>query len=218
MRTYLLAAASAAVLSFASPAFASLLVPPTASDCCTPDNLLLNSSSVLLNSIIDQPFASTLNTATHNDFSGVYSEWAYSNPDNAFGAGDVTLIIQVTSDAGSTESIDRVTASDFTGLSTDAGIITGSGGVLPLSVDRTSEGPVGFNGSLGAGFTTAFYQIDTNGLSVVPGNVSMINDGTSTNPGFSAAIPETRTWAMALIGFAMLGLIGLRKRSARFAV
>src|SRR5438045_877231 len=43
----------------------------------------------------------------------------YSDPSNTFGAGDLDFFYQVTNEASSTDSIGRVTATDFKGFLTD---------------------------------------------------------------------------------------------------
>jgi hypothetical protein len=80
---------------------------------------------------------------------GTYQAAVYSDPDNTFGASDLDFVYQVSNDAGSTDSIGRLTAISFLGYQTDVGYTaTGSalgagfvdGSVAPELADRVSPG------------------------------------------------------------------------------
>jgi hypothetical protein len=47
--------------------------------------------------------------------SGTYEAAVYSDPNNTFGAGDLDFVYQVSNNAGSTDSIARLTATNFSG-------------------------------------------------------------------------------------------------------
>ncbi|MDR3468976.1 MAG: PEP-CTERM sorting domain-containing protein [Xanthobacteraceae bacterium] len=94
-------------------------------------------------------------------------------------------------------------------------------GVTPYEYVSFSSGPV-FD-SIQEGPSIQFDFPYTSGGSVIPGNFDSI-----ASTGFNAylfgtvtpevsAVPEPRTWAMLLLGFAGLGLIGVR-RSRRGAI
>jgi hypothetical protein len=210
MRHVLTGAAVAAILA-ALPAQANVLTPPTAGD--TPDSLTLGAGSTRL-ATTSGGFVSSL----PNDFTGSYTASVFSDTTNTFGAGDLTFVYTFTNNATSVQDINRVTASSFTGFSTDVGF-SATGGTAPDTVDRTSASPVGFNYISGVlpGASSDTLLIETNAHLFVPGDISFINDGVSTNGAFGPAVPEPRTWAMLIIGFALMAGVGLRKRIHRVA-
>jgi hypothetical protein len=155
-------------------------------------------------------------------FTGHYIEEVFVDPNNSFGANDLTWLIQVTNNGP--ESILRITASSFAGFMTDVGandlgIIPPGfmGGALPDpdTVDRDVTGAIiGFDYPFGleAGpQPSSMLEIQTNATAFGAGFLSLsggtINIGTATVAGLAptAAVPEAATWAMMLIGFVGLG-------------
>ena len=205
MRRVFLAAVAAMCLS--APAGAVILGISPAE--FSPDVFATTPTGAVLATIGPSTFVSS---GGPGDFVGHYTETAISDPGNVFGAGDVTILVNITSTAGAND-IGRVTASDFGAFGlVDVGYVLGLGNT-PTTVDRTTGGPVGFNfvDQIAAGDSTDTLVIETPGRFVAPGGLSMINDHTSDNPGLSAAVPELSTWVMALLGFGMLAFAARAK-------
>ena len=146
---------------------------------------------------------------------GNYTAAVFSDPNNPFGAGNLDFVYQVANSANSQDAINRLTAINFTGFLTDVGYTaTGSaipgglfvnGTTTPTSVDRSIAGDtVGFqmgmapNGIL-PGATSVALIIETNATAFQPGNLNMIDGGTTTVAAF-APVPEPAAWALLLLG------------------
>lgn len=125
-----------------------------------------------------------------------------------------TYVINRTSD-GSLAVISRLSASIFSGFTTDADYDSGSSGVYAYNVDRHSASTVGFDlyGALGAGQQSRVLYIQTDALYYTTGYVSLQNgrtaDLTMLGP---TAIPEPTS--MLLLGMGILGIFGLKRKSA----
>jgi hypothetical protein len=151
------------------------------------------------------------------DFTGTLHEQVWSNTANTFGSGDLTWLITVTNNGvpppfpGSINSIERLTASTFTGFETDVGFRLGAAGVDPSTVDRVNPGVIGFNfdPGLAPGQDSTILQIDTNATSFTGGNLSVINEGVASIAAFEPSVPEPPTWAMMVLGFGALGLAAI---------
>jgi hypothetical protein len=207
-----------AALALASPAAAVILpegAPPTA------PSVLTVSGATQLGDTGPLSFASNVGAS---DFGGFMEEWAYQDPANMFGAGDVTFVIEVTNNVGSTNNILRVSTLDYTGFETNVGAYDTAGFVFPTSVDRAIGGVVGFNFDPGiaGGQQSEFLVIQTDASSFTGGFVGEINDGSATEAGFAPfellivpppSVPETATWVMLVAGFGLLGFVGFRRRS-----
>jgi hypothetical protein len=175
--------------------------------------------------------ASTISTWTNSTttMSGTYEAAVYSDPGNTFGAGDLDFVYQVSNNAGSTDSIGRLTDVSFLGWSTDVGyIIAGSslgssfvdGTVAPELVDRVSPGDsVGFSFNsplttlIAPGQTSTVLSIETNATAFAPGDMNIIDGGVSTvaayEPAVSSTVPEPNF--AALLGIGLLALAGIRQ-------
>lgn len=214
MKRVLLAASAAFAMVAVAPAAEAIVLAPGGSG--SPDLLSLGTGSTL---VADTGLLSFMNSA----FSGTLDERVYKDTANTFGSGDLTWIIQVANSSSSTDAIGRVTAGNFAGFMTDVG--DNGGANAPALVDRDTPGhTIGFSwaetGGLLVGDTSDLLMIDTNAARFVPGTLAVIDSETSDLSAYEpSAVPEPATWAMMLIGFAGLGVAGLRgsRKGAPFA-
>jgi PEP-CTERM motif len=196
-------AAAGLVLAAAVPvAHAHVLNAP---GLVTPDDLTVGAGSTLLGDTGLQ----TLSTAT---FTGTIEEWVWRDPTRG---NHLDFTITVSNDATSTDSISRVTASDFSGFLLDVGNPGGTGGVnAPAAITRNKPGDdVGFLfglAGLDPGLTSALLTIDTNAFDFKAGRLAVIDSISVNAVGFQPSVPEPSTWAMMLLGFAGLGYAGYR--------
>jgi hypothetical protein len=166
-------------------------------------------------------------TSTDATLLGTVEAAVYSDPIT----GGLDFVYQVTNSAGSTDSIGRVTAINFTGFLTDVGYTpTGSvlgdgfvnGTIAPELVDRVSADVVGF--SFNAPLTTLIAPdqtstvlvIETNATHFTAGHVNVIDGGVTTVDAFeplaAASTPEPAVWSLMIAGFAGLGFATRRRR------
>lgn len=176
--------------AFASPAHANLLLtgaPPLPPDIfgfpVNPPTLLASHDS-----------GTTTSTSGALIFDMVSA--VYSDPNNAFGAGDLDFMYQVHNLPSSTDSIVRVSAIDFTPFQTDVGY-TGAGSGLqggifvngfevPQFVDRNSADVIGFTftPAIITGDTSAVLIIETNATNFQAGQVNIIDGGVASVASF----------------------------------
>jgi MYXO-CTERM domain-containing protein len=200
------ALAALAAFALASPAHAIVLVPGPGT--FSPDVFAAPSGPVLA-SILDAPFVSSLGAS---DFFGRYSTEVIA--DSARG-GELDFLYVFTNSALSVQDLNRVTGSGFAGFTTDVGYVVGAGDT-PNSVDRTTANPIGWNwlDGVAPGASSDILEVQTNATLFTAGNFSLIDDGTSTNAAFEpTAVPEAPSWAMALLGFAVLAFTARRRRA-----
>ena len=143
--------------------------------------------------------------------------WVYSDTNNSFCSGCLDFVYLVTRTGGN-DSIERITAGSFAGFGTDVGFLTGSPGITPATIDRSSDGGViGFNylgvSSLTGVEGTQVLVIETDALSYAPGLMSSIDSQSANGVGFKpAAVPEPVSFAMLGTGLAILGLLRRRRK------
>jgi hypothetical protein len=139
--------------------------------------------------------------------------------------GGLTFVYTVSNDAGSANSIGRLTVGDFDAAITLTGVDgsyqTPAAGVAPASIDRNVSGDVvGFNfvpigaptGFLAPGTTSAKLVIQTGAPAYVGSFGNLIDGGVTTVATLGPAVPEPATIALALASVASLGVYALRRR------
>ena len=167
-------------------------------------------------------------TNTTGDMSGTLKAAVFSDPGNPFGIGDLDFVYQVSNNGGSTDSIGRVTAINFTGWATDVGYASNgsalgngflNGTVAPELVDRASADVIGFNFAspilveVRPGQTSTALVIETNAKAYVAGDVNIINGGVTTVSAFepSTVTPVPEPGYLAIAGIAFLALTQVRR-------
>lgn len=212
----------------AAPAAACNITPGMQ---CAPDLLTVNASATHFDQRSGTITAQDNTTTPPTVIVADYTENVYQDPDNnlcGIAGKCLTWVLQVTNRASSTDTIARVTVSNFAGWTTETGIntngapgMTDSGSnIAPDRVSRSSDGKIvrwdfGQNGGqeVGLGQTTRLLEIQTNATQTIPGTVT-VQDGVAGNgPGLSPAIPET-LWvpAIGLFGGAVAGGYAVRRR------
>jgi hypothetical protein len=175
--------------------------------------------------IFDQPLVTP-------SFSGFYSQSVWRNHTNVWGDGDLTWIINISVDKGSTDALLRVIVDSFAGFDVDVGYDTGfPHGRIPTTVDRLTAATIGFDFAPGifGGEDSAHLEIDTNATQFTSGSLSINPDTSGPQiPAFAFApfappptVPEPSTWALMGLGFAGLGLFKFsksRRKEARCTV
>jgi hypothetical protein len=163
--------------------------------------------------------------------SGTYEAAVFSDPTNTFGAGDLDFMYQVTNNAGSTDSIGRITAINFLGFQTDVGYaIAGSdlgsgfvdGTIAPELVDRVSPGDsIGFSFSaplttlIAPGDTSTVLIIETDATNYKPGFANLLDGGATTVSAYGPVAPLTTTpepRALSVIALGLFGMIVVRRK------
>ena len=154
-------------------------------------------------------------------FSGTLTSRVLNNdPTNPFGPTGLTFTYELTNAATSVHVLHRLSASNFTGFSTDVSFNPGTG-VRPHQADRTTADVVGFNftetafggfGVIQPGTQSRVLVVQTNATQHQNSFVSLINGGVSTVPSFTP-VPEPGTWILAAIGLLGIAAIGRRIRA-----
>ena len=125
------------------------ILSPGGSPPVAPSDFTTNASGPFVATTGSQTWTAT-NALGKTTMSGSYVSSVYSDPDNVFCAGCLDFFYTVSSSSTSIDDIERITVASFGSFRTDVGYSTGtgsvSGGVVPSTVDRSSNGAtIGFN-------------------------------------------------------------------------
>jgi LPXTG-motif cell wall-anchored protein len=173
-----------------------------------------------------QPWTAT-NSLGQTTIQGEYDATVYKDPDNVFCSGCLDFFILVESSTLSTDAIERITLASFGNYLTDVGYSTGAGspkgGVVPSTVDRSSNGDViGFNFAEPTGVPpgdgTTVLEIETNATAFMKGTLQIIDSSVGSVTAFDPCpVPEASSISLTLLGGALLGLgfMGRRRRTAK---
>jgi hypothetical protein len=135
--------------------------------------------------------------------------------------GYLTFIYQFKTTAGP-DSIVRMSTTNFTGFSTDAGYYTdayfanlGTGSVAPDALDRSSNGSVvgfTFNNGVAPGQTTYLLAIKTNAYGwTSTGSTQFQDGGIASVKSYAPTVPEPATMTLLASGLLMFGVKRFRK-------
>jgi hypothetical protein len=190
-------------LSMASLASAAPLTPGTSA---TPDSFS-NAGWTLLATTGSQALSS-------GTFTADVTSWVYSDTGNPFCAGCLDFVYMVTRTGGS-DPIERITVGSFANSLVDAGVVTGSPGFTPSSVQRTVDGGVvGFNYADAANLTgtesTQLLVVRTDATEYMSGLLSVQDRLAANGAGFQPT-PEPISMSLLGGGLALIGLGRLRR-------
>jgi hypothetical protein len=188
------------------------ILPPTGSSPVAPD---------VLGTPATGPFLGT-NALGQTTISGKYDEAVYADPSNTFCAGCLDFFLFVESNSSSTDSLARITLASFGSFLTDVGYTIGKGGnpggVVPSTVDRSSNGAVvGFNFTtltgVPPGGQTQELEIETNAKSFTTGSIQMIDSSVASVQGYApSSVPEPGSMGLVLAGAALVGIGFIARR------
>ena len=158
----------------------------------------------------------------------------YSDPSNTFGAGRLDFMYQVTNASSSTDSVGRITATNFAGFMTDVGYtaagaslpggLFANGSTAPGLVDRNTASTVGFGFAVpplfalvppGGASTVLIIQTDAAHFTV--GQATVIDGKAITvgafGPAVTTAVLEPATLSLLGLGLAGVGFMRRRKKN-----
>ena len=200
---------------------------------CPPDALTVGTTAT---QVATAHSTVTADEGNGNFLTATYTENVYRDPTNKYCANCLVWIVQVTNDNSgannepkSTDIIEHVTVSNFSGAFVDIGYstngapgMTDSGSQLPTQVDRSSNGSVitwdfvGTANEIQPGQTTRLLEVITNDTAFHSGTVGVIDGVGLAAPGYAPQVPEA-IWvpAFTLLGGMMVGGVALRRRHSR---
>ncbi|MDP9053211.1 MAG: PEP-CTERM sorting domain-containing protein [Acidobacteriota bacterium] len=136
-------------------------------------------------------------------FTGTYTETVYRDSVGNLACpsgGCIDFVLQFNNtspDSDNYDAIELATLNNFTGYTIDAGVESGSGGVMPVGVKRSTNGRTityEFGSGVAVGSGSAFLDIQTNALTYTTSTIGFIDGSTATEPGFGpAGAPLTNT-------------------------
>lgn len=196
---------------------------PTPTNFVFPVDCTGMAPGTLLADMVDTfSYATTVGTTSGDIESAVYN-------DN----GTLDFYYQIANNASSADAILLVTATNFSGFTTDGGFrsdgstLTGTtfvdGTLPPLTVDSSSTGsvigftffpPTSAGPEIGPGMTSYVLIISTNATAFTAGNVSIISGGTFTGAAFQptgSTAPSPEPGSAVLLGLGVIGLAALRR-------
>jgi hypothetical protein len=193
-----------ALVCFTSVGYASLIAP---GGNVAPPSVLTESGVLIPATFLIEPFSTS-------SYSGTFTTAVFRQA-----SGTLDFLYGVSSDPSSIDNIERLTATNFTGFTTDVGFET-SGGIAPIEADRSVGGnTVGFNFGLppvgiAHGQSSDILIIRTNATGYRPGIANII-DGNIASVDAWAPSPEPVSSSLLLGGLFGVGLVVTRKFRAR---
>lgn len=212
--------AAIALLAMVSSASATLLAPGGSVGDNTPQS---PGTLSIFSDALGTPLAQVSTPVATPTYSGTLTSAVFTNP-----GGTLDFLYQFTNNANSSDGIERLSMTSFTGFTTDVGYRTDAvnpfvaGAQQPFFATRSANGSVvGFDFSstnqagpylISPGEASRTVVIRTNATQFFPGNTAVIDGFGANAPSFApSVIPEPASLAgMATIA---LGAMARRRRS-----
>lgn len=127
-------------------------------------------------------------------------------------SGGLDFVYQLSNNSNSLDSIERMASSGFSGYTTNADYIAGTGAASPFLVSSSTSGDViGFSflsaAAIQPGQTSDTLVIKTDATAFTTGSVSVSDGGVANVSSFSpVAVPEPASATVAAFGFSALAL------------
>lgn len=168
-----------------------------------------------------ESFSGTFSGSTTNSqFSGTYSIVIDADSLNPYCAGCYDFIINLSSNASSTDDIESISDGAFTMSQVTVGVQPGAGN-NPTYISRSSDGTtIDYNYSgannVAGGESINEIVIETNSKTFSAGSIVIADDVQSTDAGFGdVGAPEPITMSLLGGGLAALGLLRWRSKSRK---
>jgi len=196
--------AVAGVLSLTTPVWAQDLTP---SHTVTP--------TATANPLTEAGFTVVASTSGHFSTpveSGTYSAYVVRET-----SGTLDFVYKFSNDSSSSSKIERMTAYNFAGFTTNVGYVAGSGDITPRSADRTADGKVvGFNflapNSVSPGQDTDIMVIKTNATNWTTGTYTFQDGGATTVAAYAPALPTPEPSTLLSLGLGGVVVLGISRR------